>query len=259
MLKRLVYRIWTESREIYGAPKIREELKKMGISIAERTVGAYMHEMGIKACYIKKPFRQKQSDKAFNTSLKNLLYEEFDQEAPNAVWCSDITYICTGEGFVYLTSIMDLFSRKIISWRLSRTMKAEWIAECVKEAKQQRRVTRPLLIHTDRGSQYTSEKYMEAIGKDLTASYSDKASPWQNACIEAFHALIKREWLYRFKIKDYDHAYRLVFSYINAFYNTVRIHGSCGYLSPQQYELKYQKVRKFQLKENLVNLTCTFS
>ena len=94
---------------------------------------------------------------------------------------------------------------------------------------------KPLILHTDRGIQYVCREYVEAtIG--MKRSYSKKAYPWDNACIESFHALIKREWLNRFKIKNYDHAYKLVFEYIETFYNTVRIHSHCGYLSSNKYE-----------------------
>lgn len=201
-----------------------------------------MREMGLKAHYVKK-LRVPQANPAFDLELKNLLKEQFNPEAPNAVWCSDITYIRTKEGFVYLTSIMDLFSRKIIAWRLSDTLEAKWVVECIEEAKKYRLIDKPLIMHTDRGSQYTSEDYIETLGK-IEPSYSQKASPWQNACIESFHALIKREWLYSFDILDFNHAYKLVFEYIETFYNTVRSHGSCGYLSPDQYEAYYKKLER---------------
>ncbi len=166
--------------------------------------------------------------------------EEFNPSEPNAVWCSDITYIWTYEGFVYLTSIMDLFSRKIIAWELSTTLEAKWVVETIKRAKIARRIDKPLVMHSDRGIQYTCSAYKEAT-EGFINSYSKKAFPWDNACIESFHALIKREWLNRFKILDHNHAYRLVFEYIEAFYNTVRIHSHCGYLSPNQYEVNYAK------------------
>lgn len=93
-------------------------------------------------------------------------------------------------------------------------------------------------MHTDRGVQYTSDAYAEAT-EGIEKSYSRKGNPWDNACIESFHALIKREWLWRFRVRDYRHAYRLVFEYIDAFYNTVRIHSHCGYVSPDAYEQQY--------------------
>jgi transposase InsO family protein len=247
-IKSLILDIHLWSKQIYGAPKITMELNKMGFKIAEKTVGNYMREMGLRAHYIK-PYVKTTIDPDFDNHLKNLLNEQFNPEKPNAIWCSDITYIHTGKGFAYLTSIMELFSRRIVAWRLSDTLEAKWVVECVLEAKKQRRTTQPLVLHADRGSQYVSGTYMEALG-NIMPSYSQKASPWQNACIESFHALIKREWLYRFNVRDFDHAHSLVFEYIEAFYNTVRSHSHCGYLSPQEYEEYYYA----QLKRALGNI-----
>ena len=117
------------------------------------------------------------------------------------VWCSDITYIPTDQGFVYLTSIMGLFSRRMIAGRLSTTLEAKWVVECIADARQKRRGAKPLIFHTDRGSQYVSQAYLKAIGSSVRASCSQKVSPWKNACIESFYALIKREWLNRFDIE----------------------------------------------------------
>lgn len=237
-IKVKVREIYDRSHKNYGAPKIREILIQNGETIAEKTVGNYMREMGIKAQYIK-PYTVTTIDSNFNEELVNILNENFNPEEPNAVWCSDITYIWTYEGFVYLTCIMDLFSRKIISWVLSKTLEAKWVVEAINKAKVARNITRPLVMHSDRGIQYTCTAYQQAT-EGFINSYSKKAYPWDNACIESFHALIKREWINRFKILDYNHAYRLVFSYIDAFYNTVRVHSHCGYLSPNQYEEKYK-------------------
>jgi len=231
--------IYNESHQIYGAPKITNVLKSEGEKISEKTVGNYMRELGIRAQYVK-PYTVTTIDPDFSIELKNILDEEFNPSEPNAVWCSDITYIWTYEGFVYLTSIMDLFSRKIIAWELSTTLEAKWVIETINRAKRARKIDKPLVMHSDRGIQYTCSAYKEAT-EGFINSYSKKAFPWDNACIESFHALIKREWLNRFKILDHNHAYRLVFEYIEAFYNTVRIHSHCGYLSPNQYEVNYAK------------------
>lgn len=245
-LKERILEIYNESHQNYGAPKITECLKKEGEVIAEKTVGNYMREMGIKAQYIK-PYTVTTVDSDFSEELENILDEQFNPSEPDAVWCSDITYIWTFEGFVYLTSIMDLYSRKIISWILSDTLEAKWITEAVKKAKTIRKISKPLIIHTDRGSQYVSTDYIK-ITMDMQRSYSKMAYPWDNACIESFHALIKREWINRFKIFDYNHAYKLVFQYIETFYNTVRIHSHCGYLSPNEFEEEYRKeLRKMEL------------
>jgi len=234
-----IMEIYNDSHQNYGAPKITKVLQGEGEKISEKTVGNYMRELGIRAQYVK-PYTVTTIDSDFSIELKNILDEEFNPSEPNAVWCSDITYIWTYEGFVYLTSIMDLFSRKIIAWELSTTLEAKWVVETITRAKKARRIDKPLVMHSDRGIQYTCSAYKEAT-EGLINSYSKKAFPWDNACIESFHALIKREWLNRFKILDHNHAYRLVFEYIEAFYNTVRIHSHCGYLSPNQYEVNYAK------------------
>ncbi len=229
--------IYEESHEIYGAPKIAAKMRQRGDKVSERTVGKYMREIGIRACY-KKHWTRTTRNSDFSSELKNILNRNFQPERPDASWCTDITYIWTNEGFVYLASVMDLYSRKIISWTLGKTLEAKWVLEAVEKAKEERRVTQPLVIHSDRGVQYTCRDYEEAT-EGMERSYSTKASPWDNACIESFHSLIKREWISRFRIIDYSHAYRFVFEYIEAFYNTVRIHSHCGYRSPSEYEKQY--------------------
>ena len=155
----------------------------------------------------------------------------------NAVWCTDITYIPTRNGFVYLSCIMDLFSRRIISWELAPTLETRYVVNAVQKATLVSG-KRPKVIHTDRGTQYTSVEYWDET-EGILKSYSSKANPWDNACIESFHALIKREWLNRFDIRDIAHAHMLVFEYIDMFYNTRRIHSYCNYLSPGAYEKLY--------------------
>lgn len=228
-----------ESHQIYGAPKITKQLETEGIKISERTVGKYMKEVGIKAHY-SRPWTPTTIHSNFSKEMKNVLNREFNPSHPDAVWCSDITYIWTiDEGFVYLTSIMDLYSRKIISWVLSKDLKAEHVIEAIQVAKAKRNVDSTLVLHTDRGIQYTCDDYQEET-EGLQCSYSKKATPYDNACIESFHALIKREWLWRYKIHTYKEAYQLVFEYIEGFYNTVRIHSHCDYISPNALESQYQ-------------------
>lgn len=233
-VKKQIRRIYDESYQNYGARKIARKLNQADIRISERTVGKYMREMGIKAQWVR-PWTRTTLDSDPSEKLHNILNEQFNPKAPNAAWCSDITYIWTDEGFVYLTSIMDLFSRKIVAWTLSKTLETEHVIETVRKAQAKRDIDKPLVIHSDRGRQYVSKAYLEATA-DMLRSYSHRGYPYDNACIESFHAIIKREWLRRFRIRDFDHAYRLVFEYIEAFYNTVRIHSHCNYLSPDNFE-----------------------
>lgn len=143
---------------------------------------------------------------------------------------------------------MDLYSRKTIAWVLSGTLEAKWLIEAAEKAKRTRHVNRPLIMHSDWGCQYTSTDYIEAT-QGMTRSYSKKAYPWDNACIEPFHSLLKREWINRFKTMDYKHAYKLVFEYIETFYNTVRIHSHYNYESPNEHEKKYWKeLRKLEIE-----------
>ena len=237
VLKEKIQDIYDDSKQNYGAPKITKELQKSGETITERTVGKYMKEMGIKAQWVT-PWTTTTRDSDFSKELLNILDEQFNPERPNAVWCTDITYIWTHDGFVYLTSIMDLYARKIIAWTLSETMEVSCVVDTINKAKSRRDTDLPLILHSDRGSQYVSKAYREAT-KKYQLSYSHKGYPYDNACIESFHALIKREWLNRFTIANYKQAYRLVFEYIETFYNTVRIHSHCDYMSPNEFEKLY--------------------
>lgn len=156
--------IYDESKQNYGAPKITKELRKDGEIISEQTVSEYMKEMGIKAQWIR-PWTITTKDSNFSKNLQNILNEQFNPDRPNAVWCSDITYIWTIDGFVYLTSIMDLFSRKIIAWTLSETMEVSCVIDTTKKAKAKRNTDLPLILHSDRGSQYVSNEYKKATEK----------------------------------------------------------------------------------------------
>lgn len=236
-IKIQITEIHNESFQIYGSPKITDILRKNNQVISERTVSNYMKELGLKAIWIK-PYIVTTIDPDFDVKLKNILNRNFNPEHPNAVWVTDITYIHTLEGFAYLTSIMDLYSRKIVGWSLSDNLSTDSVILAIKQAKRSRNIEKPLIIHSDRGVQFVSKSYMKETPKSMFIhSYSRKATPWDNACIESFHSLIKREWLNRYVIKDQCHAHKLVFEYIETFYNTIRIHGSCKMMSPSNYEM----------------------
>ena len=208
-VKEKIQDIYDDSKQNYGAPKITVELRKTGEVISERTVGTYMRQMGIRAQW-SKPWTITTKDSDFSTELQNILDEQFNPDRPNTVWCSDITYIWTIDGFVHLTSIMDLFPRKIIAWTLSETLEVSCVIDTINKAKARRNIDQPLIIHSDCGSQYVATEY-------------------------------KREWLNRFKIRDYKQAYRLIFEYLEAFYNTKRIHSHCNYMSPNEFERVYER------------------
>jgi putative transposase len=235
-IKMEITKIYNESYQIYGAPKITSILQSRGHVISEKTVGNYMREEGIKAIWVR-PYVRTTIDPDFDVKLKNILDREFKPTAPNTVWVTDITYVHTLDGFIYLTSVMDLFSRKIIGWHVADSLATEHVIMAIEKAKKSRGLNQPIIIHSDRGCQYISKSYIEATpAGQYIRSYSNKANPWDNACIESFHALIKREWLNRFVIKNLKHGHELIFEYLEAFYNTVRIHGYCGMTSPFDFE-----------------------
>ena len=244
-VKERIKKIYDQSYQNYGAPKITKEIQKNGEKISERTVGKYMRELGIKAQYIR-PYTITTKNSDLSCKLENILDEQFNPTLPNTVWCTDITYIWTNAGFIYLTSIMDLYSRRIIAWSLTETLQVSCVINTINKAKHNREMVNPVVIHSDRGSQYVSNEYKKATA-NMTTSYSKKAFPWDNACIESFHAIIKREWINRFKIKNYHQAYALVFEYIETFYNTVRIHSHCNYMSPDEFEMEYEKANKLDI------------
>jgi len=236
-VKTEITEIHNESNQIYGAPKITDQLRKRGHIISERTVSNYMKEEGIRAVWVS-PYKRTTIDSDFSDKLHNLLNRKFNPERPNAVWVSDITYIWTIGGFCYLTSVMDLYSRKIIGWHLSDSLSTEGVIAAINKAKRARCLTEPVVFHSDRGVQFVSKAFYATLpSEQFQHSYSRKGNPWDNACIEAFHSVIKREWLNRFVIKNLKHAHELIFEYIECFYNTRRTHNACGLESPNDYEM----------------------
>lgn len=237
IVKTEIIKAYNESHQIYGAPKITKALSNKGIKVAQKTVGNYMKEEGIRAIWVSRYVRTT-IDPCFDQQLKNILNREFCPTRPNAVWVTDITYCYTLSGFVYLTSVMDLYSRKIIGWHVSDSLSTEGVLCAIRRAKKARKTENPTIIHSDRGVQYISKDYIKETPADqFIRSYSRKGTPWDNACIEAFHALIKREWLNRFVVKNLKHAHELIFQYIETFYNTSRLHSHCEMSSPYEYEL----------------------
>ena len=178
-VKKEIQKIYDDSKQNYGAPKSTQELRKSGETISQRTVGKYMCEMGIRAQRTK-PWTTTTRDSNFNMELQNILNEQFNPKHPSTVWCTDITYIWTQDGFVYLNCVMDLYARKIIDWTLADTIEVSTVVETINKAKACRNTVLPLIIHSDRGSQYVSNAWREATEK-MQRSYSHSGYPYDNA------------------------------------------------------------------------------
>lgn len=234
--EQLVTKAFHEHYGIYGSPRIYEVLKDWGTPMSERKIGRIMKRLGLKALQEKRFVTT--TDSNHNEPIyPNLLQRKFSVEVPNAVWVSDITYIRTAEGWLYLASIMDLYSRKIISWELSSQMTKELALVPLKRALAIRSVQEGWIHHSDRGSQYCSLEYLELLrSHQAQISMSRKGDPYDNACIESFHATLKKELIYRYKLLTKAEAIERITDYIEHFYNAERKHSTLGYLSPNTYE-----------------------
>ncbi|WP_158737298.1 IS3 family transposase [Alteribacillus sp. YIM 98480] len=170
----------------------------------------------------------------------NLLNQEFQVNKPGAVWVSDITYVWTNEGWLYLATVMDLFSRRIIGWEMSKRMTKDLTITALQRAINQQEPQEGLIHHSDRGSQYAANEYQAILRSyKMTTSMSRKGNCYDNVCIESFHSVIKKELIFHQKYRTRKEAKRSIFAYIMTFYNYKRIDSSIGYLSPIAYEKKY--------------------
>jgi transposase InsO family protein len=191
-----------ESFGTYGSPRVHDDLIDWGYTISQKTVARMMREMGLKATQPEKFVVTTDSNHDLNI-YPNILNRQFSAEEPNQVWVTDITYIWTLEGWVYLASVMDLFSRKIVGWSLADHMKKELAIQALNMAIIQRQPGKELLHHSDRGSQYCSHDYIGILKeKEMNISMSKKGDPYDNACIESFHATIKKDLIYRGDLKQ---------------------------------------------------------
>ncbi len=224
--------IHNQSKQTYGSPRITEELNARAFSVSRPRVARLMRKANIKSITKKKFVVTTYSKHGFALS-PNLLSREFNPKKQGEVWASDITYVRTYEGWLYLTVIIDLADRKIIGWSTSKTMKAaDTIMPAWKMASQNRPITSRLIFHSDQGVQYACNEFREILKKDkrVIQSMSRKGNCWDNACAESFFKSIKTEWIYRFKYKTIKSATLSIFEYIETWYNTCRRHSSLNYL-----------------------------
>jgi putative transposase len=225
------------SRGTYGSPRIYDDLIDEGFIVSKKTVGRIMKEMGLKATPEIPYVVTTDSDHELPI-YPNLVKRDFNVNNPNEVWVTDITYIRTSEGWLYLSCVMDLYSRKIVGWSIEDNMKTELVVKSLMRALVTRQPLGGLIHHSDRGSQYCSTEYTEILkDRSIEISMSRKGDPYDNACIESFHATIKKEMVYRRKFNSRKEGISAINSYI-LWYNERRKHSTLGYLSPNQFERK---------------------
>ena len=235
-LKQKIIQIYRNSRKTYGSPRIYQQLLREGYRIGKKRVERLMQELDIQAV-AKKKYRATTDSNHSQPVAENHLNREFTPDRPNQAWVADITYIYTTEGWLYLATIMDLYSRKIIGWSLRDRLSKELVMAALNMALKQRKLSSSLLLHSDRGSQYASELYQLLLKKNgILCSMSGKGNCWDNAVMESFYHTLKVELIYQSKYETRIEAQRDIFAYIEIFYNRERLHSSIGYNSPEEYE-----------------------
>lgn len=231
--------IHSESKCRYGSPKILIELLKRGYVCSLKRVARLMRLSGIKSKVVKK-YRPKSTVIKASEAVYNVLDRRFNWEKPDMAWATDITYIPTKSGWVYLCVFLDLCSRAIVGWSVSKRMQTELVIEALDNACAKRKQGKNLIIHSDQGSQYGSNDFRDYINNHkFTQSMSRRGNCWDNACVESFFRLLKVEELNDYNFNNIDEVRYTVFSYIDYFYNRKRIHSRLNYMTPSEYEKKF--------------------
>jgi putative transposase len=238
--KELIQRIrlaHEESRGIYGSPRVHAELLEQEVKVCVNTVAKLMKEAGIRS-KIRRRFVVATTDSGHGRPvMKNLLNQQFQAALPNQKWCCDITYIPTGEGYLFLAAVLDLCSRKIVGWSMAEHLRSELCMDALQMAIASRRPDAGLLHHSDRGMQYASESYMdmlEVLG--IQASMSRTGNCYDNAVMESFFHTLKAELVDHANYRSREQARQSIFEYIEVFYNRRRRHSAIGYKSPEEFE-----------------------
>lgn len=235
-IKQQITDIYFASKQRYGSPRITIELNALGYKISRITVAKYMKELGLKSKLSKK-FKITTDSKHNYLVVENVLNRNFMVTNPSRVWVSDITYIQTKEGFLYLTTIIDLYDRKMIGWSLSNGMNTEETTLAAwKMAIRSRNVQKGLIFHSDRGVQYANKKFANTIESyGVIRSMSRKGNCWDNAVAESFFKSLKTELIYGNKLITKQQMELEIFEYIEIWYNKKRRHGALNYKTIEEF------------------------
>ena len=227
---------FTQGRGTYGPRRIKYLLAQEGLPVSRRRIGHVLAQAGLR-CKTRRKYKAPMTAGQAQTVAPNQLNREFTVQAPDKVYVGDITYLPTGEGWLYLAVVLDLCSRAVVGWSMADHMRAELVNQALSMAICQRQPAAGLLMHTDRGSQYGAESYRQLLTRHaMEPSMSRKGNCWDNAVAESFFHTLKTELIY---VEDYDtheQARTAVFEYIEMFYNRQRCHSANGYLAPLLYE-----------------------
>ena len=232
--------IYEKSRGSYGSRRVYRKLAADGDHCGKNRIARLMKVNSISSKR-KRKFKATTNSRHSFPVAPNLLKRNFDVGSPNSVWVSDITYIPTDEGWLYLSTVMDLFSRKIVGWSMDSQMTRKLAMDALIMAVDGRRPGAGLIHHSDRGSQYASNDYQELLKKhSMCCSMSTKGDCWDNAVMESFYCSLKTELVHQKRYKNRDTARKEIFEYIEVFYNRQRLHSSLDYNTPTGYEAVVQ-------------------
>lgn len=234
-----IARIHHDSRGTYGVPRVLAQLRHEGIRTGPKRVGRLMRERALEGRGRRRRRRTTIPDPAARTVPADLLGRDFapGQLPLNRRWTSDITYVRTWEGWLYLVSVIDLASRRVVGWAMADHMRAELVCDALRMAIENRRPAPGLIFHSDRGSQYTAEAFQRLLAAHgIRQSLSRPRQCWDNAVSESWFATLKQELIYREPWPTRARARQAIFEFIEAFYNRRRLHSSLGYVSPLEYE-----------------------
>ena len=235
----LVKQSWLESGCVYGYRKIHSDLRELGENCGHNRVARLMQQEGIRAQVGYRKPRYKGTGK-IAVLAANRLNREFDVCGPNEAWVTDITYIRTLEGWLFLAVVLDLFSRQVVGWSMQPRMHADIVLNALLMAVWRRKPKGEVLVHSDQGSQYTSDEWQRFLKThNLICSMSRRGNCYDNAVAESFFQLLKRERIKRKVYQDRESARRDIFEYIEMFYNPVRRHGHNDGLSPMEFERRH--------------------
>lgn len=227
-----------DSRQTYGSPRIWRALRAQGYRVGEHRIARLMCHAGIRAKTVTKWRATTQSQHEFPVAA-NTLDRVFTVAGPNRVWAGDLTYIWTGEGWLYLAVLLDLYSRRVVGWAMGQRLTGELAEQALMMAIMTRTPRAGLVHHSDRGSQYAATSYQRRLTEyGLIPSMSRKGNCWDNACVESFFGTLKRELVYQRHYATRDEAMRDIFEYIEVFYNRQRRHSTLGYHTPAEYEAR---------------------
>lgn len=226
-----------QSRCTYGSPRVYHELKARGVECCENTVAKVMRQEGIRSV-VRRRFKVRTTDSAHQHPVAdNVLGRDFAADAPDGKWAADITYVATGEGWLYLAVVLDLCSRKVVGWAMADHLRAELCANALDMALKRRRPREGLLHHSDRGVQYACGEYRDLLrSQGIGCSMSRTGDCYDNAVVESFFKTLKAELVYHERYETREQARRSVFEYVEVFYNRRRLHSGLDYRSPEQFE-----------------------